>query len=98
MRDRALLENGLARPINRHTFGETNLHQLAANYGFGLAKAHAFVDGNKRTAFVTAVTFLGLNGIDFSATPMDVVRHMEDLAASIISEDDFAEWLKSKSG
>lgn len=94
IRDRGLLENGLARPINRHGFGGEDLFRLAANYAFGIAKAHAFVDGNKRTAFVTAITFLALNGVGFAAPPNEVVRYMEDLAASVVSEDEFAEWLR----
>ena len=97
LRDRGLLETGLARPLNRFQYGETDLHALAAAYAFGLSKAHAFVDGNKRTAFVTAVTFLGLNGHSFAAPPIEIVRNMEDLASSDISEDDFTVWLKARS-
>jgi len=96
IRDRGLIETGLARPINRHGFSESDLFVLAANYAFGISKAHAFVDGNKRTAIVTAVTFLALNGIGFSAPPNEVVRYMEDLAASVVSEDEFAEWLRRR--
>jgi len=96
IRDRGLLETGLARPINRHGFGETDRHVLAANYAFGLAKAHVFVDGNKRTAFVTAVTFLGLNDISFDAPALEIVRNMEDLASSDVSEEDFAVWLRNR--
>lgn len=95
MRDRALLEGGLARPLNRFGFGETSLHGLAANYAFGIAKAHAFVDGNKRTAFVTAITFLGLNGVAFSAPAIEVVKMMEDLASAEVGEEAFAEWLRT---
>ena len=96
IRDRTLLEGGLARPLNRHGFGEADLHVLAANYAFGIAKAHAFVDGNKRTAFVTAVTFLALNGVGFQAPPVEVVRNMEDLASGDLSEDGFAAWLRER--
>ena len=96
IRDRALLEGGLTRPLNRHGFGEVDLHVLAANYAFGIAKAHAFVDGNKRTAFVTAVTFLALNGVGFQAPPLEVVRNMEDLASGEVSEDGFAAWLRAR--
>lgn len=94
IRDRGLLDSGLARPLNRFAHGETDLHTLAANYAFGIAKAHAFVDGNKRTAFVTAVTFLGLNKVGFSAPAIEVVRSMEDLASDGLSEDGFAVWLR----
>lgn len=94
MRDRSLLESGVARPLNRFGFGETDLHSLAANYAFGIAKAHAFVDGNKRTAFVTAITFLGMNGIGFAAPAVEIVRNMEDLASDDLSEGGFTEWMR----
>ena len=68
--------------------------KLAAAYAFGISKAHAFMDGNKRTAFVTALTFLRLNGYAFQTHPVDGVRMMEDLAAGAVGEDAFAAWLQ----
>ncbi len=95
MRDRTLLEAGCARPLNRHAYGVTDLYELAAAYAFGIAKAHAFVDGNKRTAFVTAVGFLRINGIAFSAGQSDIVTRMEDLASDALTETAFADWLRA---
>ena len=69
------------------------LAQQAAAYAFGIAKAHAFVDGNKRTAFVTAVTFLRLNGYHFRPDPVEGVRMMEDLARGAVDEAQFSQWL-----
>jgi death on curing protein len=65
MRDRALLEMGCARAMNLAAYTDSGLAEIAAAYAFGISKAHAFVDGNKRTAFVTALTFLRLNGYSF---------------------------------
>ena len=93
MRDRALLEMGCARALNLATYTDAGLVDMAAAYAFGISKAHAFVDGNKRTAFVTAITFLRLNGHAFRPEPVDGVRMMEDLAAGQITEADFAKWL-----
>lgn len=93
MRDRGLLEAGCARPLNRFGYGETDPAGLAAAYAFSIAKAHAFVDGNKRTAFVTAVTFLRLNGWAFRPEPVAGVDRMEDLARDAESEAGFAAWL-----
>ncbi|QQA43580.1 type II toxin-antitoxin system death-on-curing family toxin [Pelagovum pacificum] len=93
MRDRSLLEMGCARAMNRAGYEDARLEDIAAAYAFGLAKAHAFVDGNKRTAFVTAVTFLRLNGYAFRPDPIQGVRMMEDLASSEVGEADFANWL-----
>ncbi len=94
MRDMALLESGCARPANLAVYGTPDLFELAAAYAFGIAKAHAFVDGNKRTAFVTAVTFLRLNGQGFRPDPAEGVRMMEDLASGEVSEEAFAKWLR----
>jgi death-on-curing protein len=93
LRDRALLEMGCARAMNLAAYTQAGLPEIAAAYAFGIAKAHAFVDGNKRTAFVTAVTFLRLNGHAFRPAPVEGVRMMEDLASGRIDEAAFAAWL-----
>jgi death-on-curing protein len=94
MRDRSLLEAGCARPLNQAAYGTPSLPELAAAYAYGIAKAHAFVDGNKRTAFVTALTFLRLNGLGFRPNPVQGVRMMEDLASGGVTEAAFAAWLE----
>lgn len=93
MRDIQLLEAAMERPRNKVAYGEPSLEELAAAYAFGIAKAHAFVDGNKRTAFVTCATFLRLNGFGLRPDPLDGVRAMEDLASGLMSEESFAVWL-----
>jgi death-on-curing protein len=95
LRDRALIETGAARAMNAAAYGRTSLAEIAAAYAFGIAKAHAFVDGNKRTALVTALTFLRLNGLAFRPDPVDGVRKMEGLASGAVSEGDFAAWLEA---
>jgi len=94
-RDPALLEAACARPLNQAGYGDPDAYALAAAYAFGIAKAHAFVDGNKRTAFVTAFTFLRLNGIEIRPDPKVGVRMMEHLASNHVSEEEFAAWLRS---
>jgi death on curing protein len=93
MRDRALLEMGCARAMNLAAYTNASLAEITAAYAFGISKAHAFVDGNKRTAFVTAITFLRLNGYSFRPVPAEGVKMMEDLASGHISEAEFAKWL-----
>ena len=93
MRDLRLLEGAVERPRNRFAYEQASLEQIAAAYAFGIAKAHAFVDGNKRTAFVTSATFLRLNGFGLRPDPLSGVQAMEDLAAGIQSEEEFAIWL-----
>ncbi len=93
MRDIGLLEAAVERPRNRLAYGTPRLEELSAAYAFGIAKAHALIDGNKRTAFVTAATFLRLNGHALRPDPFDGVRAMEALASGEMSEAAFAEWL-----
>jgi death-on-curing protein len=93
IRDLGLLESALARPINKFAYGESDLAALAAAYGFGIARNHAFIDGNKRTALASIIVFLGLNGIDLDA-PQDVATAVIlGLGAGEITEDDLARWI-----
>ena len=93
IRDMGLPEAAAERPRNRLAYGTPRLDELSAAYAFGIAKAHAFIDGNKRTAFVTAATFLRLNGHALRPDPFDGVRAMEALASGAMAEAAFAEWL-----
>lgn len=95
MRDLALLEMGCARAMNLAAYTDAGPAEIAAAYAFGISKAHAFVDGNKRTAFVTALTFLRLNGYSFRPNTIEGVRMMENLAAGEVIETDFAKWLSA---
>lgn len=93
VRDQGLLESALARPLNKHAYGEGSFAALAAAYAFGIARNHPFVDGNKRTAFAAIIVFLGLNGIDFVVAPAEATAVMLDLAAGAIDEETLARWI-----
>ena len=97
LRDEGLLQGALQRPINKWQYENSDTFGCAAAYAFGVAKAHAFVDGNKRTAFVTSVTFLRLNGWHFVTEPAEGVTFMEDLASGAVSEESFRNWLEQSS-
>ena len=98
VRDQGLLESALARPRQIHAYTENPpLVRLAAAYAFGLAKNHAFVDGNKRTAWVVCATFLEVNGRKVTATQADVVTTMLGVADGSINEEVFAAWLERNS-
>ena len=73
---------------------DADLSRLAAAYAHGIAKGHPFVDGNKRTAFVVAETFLRANGTALDATDESCIEKMLALAAGELTEDGFAEWLR----
>lgn len=94
IRDQGLLDSALARPENLAAYGQPDVFDCAASYAFGLAKNHPFIDGNKRAGFLGAGMFLRLNGYRLSATPQDATLTMLALAASEISEADFAAWLR----
>ena len=95
VRDAGLLESALARPQNLVAYGEPDVHDLAAAYGYGIARNHPFIDGNKRSAFVAVELFLSLNGFNLTATDVDCVITMLALAAGELSEEAFARWLRA---
>jgi death-on-curing protein len=94
LRDRAMLESALGRPKNKWSYGEADLAKLAAAYAFGIARNHPFVDGNKRTALLAIVTFLGLNEIDFLAKEPEAVVIIRDLAAGEVDEEGLTRWIR----
>lgn len=98
IRDEGLLESALNRPQNLfHYEKQTTVFRLAAGYGFGIAKNHPFVDGNKRTAFLAMFVFLGNNGWSLEAPQVETILKMLALAAGELNEDDLAQWLQSRS-
>ena len=97
IRDENALESALARARQRWTYEpEPDLPRLAADYAFGIARNHPFRDGNKRVAFVAAVVFLGLNGLDLIAPEDEVVAKMLALAAGELDEEQLASWIRSR--
>ena len=95
VRDAGLFESALSRPLNLVADGDPDVVALAAAYGFGLARNHPFVDGNKRTAFVAVELFLVLNGWVLLADDAQCVLTVLALAASDLTEDEFAQWLRT---
>jgi death-on-curing protein len=93
VRDVGLLDSALARPINKYAYGETDLPALAAAYGFGIARNHPFVDGNKRAAFVSMIMFLGINGFDLVAPSEQATAIMFEVGAGNVDEEALARWI-----
>ena len=97
IRDENVLESALARARNRWAYEpRSDLATLAAAYGYGLATAHPYRDGNKRIAFLAMVVFLGLNGWDLDAPEPEVVSTMLAVAAGEQEELELAAWLRSR--
>lgn len=94
VRDEGLLDSALNRAVNLAMYENPDYAQLAAAYGVGLAKNHAFVDGNKRAAFLSVGLFLGLNGYKLIATQVDATLTMFAAASGDIDEATLASWLR----
>ena len=88
LRSESLLDSALERPKNKAHYQSSSLAQLAASYAFGLARKHAFFDGNKRTAAVVSEVFLALQGAELSATDQEIFQTFDSLAAGKISEEE----------
>jgi death on curing protein len=97
LRDEGLLESALSRARNLAAYGDPDFADLAAAYGVGLAKNHAFVDGNKRVAFLAVGLFLALNGMRLTASQVEATLTMLDVAAGALDEPAFAAWLRKHS-
>jgi death-on-curing protein len=94
VRDRGLLESAVLRPVNQWHYGQTDMAALAAAYAFGLARNHAFVDGNKRIAFHAMMVFLRGNGIEFTPDPAQATEIILSLAAGEVSEESLTRWIR----
>jgi death-on-curing protein len=95
VRDANGLASALARPENLAAYGQPDVADLAAAYGYGLARNHPFIDGNKRTAFVAVELFLALNGHELLASDADCVLTMLGVAAGEIDEATLADWIRA---
>jgi death-on-curing protein len=95
VRDIGLFESALSRPQNLlHYNSGADIADLAASYGYGLAKNHPFVDGNKRAAFLSIGLFLGINGYRLTATPVSAIQAILAVASGEMSEEGLSAWIR----
>jgi death on curing protein len=98
VRDEGLLQSALDRARNRYHYDSAaDLADLAAAYGFGIARNHPFMDGNKRVAFQSMYVFLRINGRVITAAEVEVVSTVLALAAGEVTESQLAVWLRANS-
>lgn len=98
LRDKGLLESALVRPQNQYHYNQIiDIPSLASSYTFAIVKNHPFIDGNKRTGFIAGITFLMLNGYQFSASETEVVNIIQALASGTITEDTLQNWFITES-
>lgn len=96
-RDLGALQSALERPRNRFAYGGHDTVELAAAYGFALARSHPFQDGNKRTSFVVTELFLSLHGMVLMASDGEIVSAWLRLAAGEMNEEQLVRWLRDRS-
>jgi death on curing protein len=94
LRDDGLLRSALERPVNKWQYEQGELPALAAAYAFGLAKNHAFIDGNKRIAFMAMTVFLRTNGTRFAPDQAQATAMILSLAAGQVSEESLTRWIR----
>lgn len=95
IRDMGLFESAISKPQQLEHYGKPDVFDLAAAYGFGIARNHPFIDGNKRTAFVAMELFLALNGFELNATDEGCIETMLAVAEGSITEVRFAQWIRA---
>jgi len=95
IRDEGLLDSALNRPKQYFHYQTCGLHELASLYAIGIIHNHPFVDGNKRTGFVSMKTFLLRNAFTIEPNKEDSVSTFLNLAAGKISQDELAKWIKN---
>ncbi|WP_305098497.1 type II toxin-antitoxin system death-on-curing family toxin [Croceibacterium aestuarii] len=96
IRDLGALKSALARPLNRWSYGDEDLSDLAAAYAFAVARNRPFVDGNKRSAFVLSLLFLARNGVQVDIPGDEAREAFLALSAGALSEDELAEWFRQR--
>ena len=97
VRDAGLFASALARPQNVAAYGNADYADLAAAYGYGIARNHPFIDGNKRTAFVAVELFLAINGFELLADDAACVLTLLGVTAGELEEADFSKWIRTNS-
>lgn len=97
VRDMGLLQSALAAPRASAggEYAHRDLFAMAAAYAFHLVKNHPFVDGNKRTALVSALLFLELNGVSVLDPEERLYEATLRLATGESSREDFAALLRA---
>ena len=96
IRDAGLLDSAMARAQNLAAYGEPDAAALAAAYAYGIARNRPFIYGTKRTAAVISETFLVVNGFSLETSDAELVVAFFALAAGELSEDELADWFRTR--
>ena len=94
IKDENALEAAIARPQHKAAYENPDVYELAAAYLFGIARNHPFSDGNKRTAFLAAYTFLAIHSQRLTANQGEVIEFVLEVAAGQVNESGIAKFLR----
>jgi death on curing protein len=94
IRERGLIESALGSAQNAFWYGRGDLFDIAAAYAFHVAESQAFIDGNKRTAVASAISFLRQNGVRFPKDDGSLYRAMIEIAEKRMDKIGLAAVLK----
>ena len=103
LRDEGLLDSAISQPA-QSVFGEEmfpTLFSKCSAYAYFISENQPFLDGNKRTAIASALTFLRLNGYDIKL-PLGKANQvlyelMMEVANKKMSRDELADWFRKNS-
>lgn len=99
LREPGLLVSALQRPQNAAYYAGADILTQAALYMVGIALNHPFVDGNKRTGFITGMTFLRVNGyltLDASLNDAAMGVWLEQVVSRAMTFEEFLGRLKER--
>jgi prophage maintenance system killer protein len=94
--------DGLSSALNRAAaagyYAGADLIGQTARLAVGVSRSQAFLDGNKRTGFFVAVTFLNLNGLRCTGDSLTGAMLLDELADPSVGDDEaderFEAWLR----
>lgn len=97
IRDEKALKTSLNRPLQHYSYNEPppSIIELATVYCSGIVKSHPFLDGNKRSGFVSAIMFLESNGYRFNASEEESAVQILALADSRLRDEELTAWLEA---
>ena len=102
LRNEGMLESAIMRPRMAAYYGEADIIHQGALLAVGISQAQAFLDGNKRTAFLACDVFLRLNGLAFVGDPLELAMQLVAVAVRTGNLEDatdgFEEWLRKQVG
>lgn len=102
LRDEGALESAIMRARMAEHYEGADVVRQGALMAIGISQTRAFVDGNKRTAFLSLDTFLAANSLEFGGEPLELARQLEGIAERPgerdAATDEFETWLRERVG